>query len=385
MNTARTFLCAVFLSVAFPLLAKEPDAFYCAKPQALAQTAFVQKLTSLPEWNMFRTQVCDAIDKAVNTNLADRQQLEKGLPPALAEQLADKVASTGFSIQKVADGLAEHLEAVVVIAEEGESREFDGVIALIGDVDRSSGLVWLSMIDGIQEGKDYKFLKQESNGDFIIQVSSRFRDHDVKFGCAGLKLPGSGDRYAVLFSKKSIQKYYDAFKKGQTGEEYAKGYAEKLIVNERCFRTLENFGQKQAWPNRTLEVVGKIKGVEIGNRDVSGVTQIEARLSLIKEDDAKTVRDLVLSAGILVEIAAAAKEETDAETKDLARQVANFLKTVKAEVNGNDVVVTVKLDGTDFWKLASIGLKNVSNELSQKKDYSSLRENLQRHIMSIVQ
>jgi hypothetical protein len=382
MNTTRLFLCTAFLFAAFPLLAKEPDAFYYAKPQAFAQTAFVQKLTSLPEWNAFRNQACDAIDKAVNRNLTDQQNLDKVLPPALADQ----VASRHFSIREVADKLTQYLEAVIVMAEENDSREFDGVVALIGNVDPSNGLGYLQMIDDIQEGKDYKFLKKDASGDFIIQVSTQFRERTIEFGCAGLKLPGNNNRYALLFARNAgIQKYYEAFKKGQTGEEYAKGYAQKLVVNDRCFRSLERFGQKQGWANRVMEVCKRIKGVEMGYRDVDGTTQIEVGVSLSQEDEANAVKDLVLGASMFVELAAVAKEETAAETKDMARQAANFLKTIKAEANGNKVAVTVKLDDSNLWKLVSAGLKKGSDELSQKKDYSSLREEIQRSIMSIVQ
>ena len=45
----------------------------------------------------------------------------------------------------------------------------------------------------------------------------------------------------------------------------------------------------------------------------------------------------------------------------------------------------VKLDDSNLWKLVSACLKKAGDELSQKKDYSSRSEEIQRSIMSIVQ
>jgi hypothetical protein len=390
MNITRPFLCVAFLLTTPFLLARDPDAFFCVKPQTVEQTAFVKKLTALPEWNAARTTLAGVIDKSVNATLTNRKQLEERLPAKLADQIASKVEERGsVSIYEVIAALREHLEAVVVLAEETDSHGFVGAIALIGDVNPADGLPWLPTIDGISEGKDYKFLKTESDGDFIIQTSRKVMDRNVEICCAGVKLPGN-NRYALIFSNGiGIQKYCDAFKKGQTGEEFAKGYAQKLIVSDRSFRALEKFGQKQDWPARAMEACGKIKGVEFGFRDIDGATQIEAKLSLKQEDDAKLVRDLVLGTGMFIQLAAVAKEEVSDDTKDLARQAANFFQTIQAEANGTDVVVTLKLDGDDFWKIISDGLKKTNDELKQHKDFSSLRDKdwrgwFDRHVKSII-
>ena len=387
MNTAKPLLCVAFLLTASLLWGKEPDAFYYAKVKGASQTAFAQKLTSLPEWAVFQTLVCDAIDKAVNTGLTDRPNLERVLPPKLAAQIAEKVDARGFSIREALQALTEHLEAVVVIAEENDFQRFDGVVALIADVNPSFGVAWLPIIEGIQEGKDYKFLKKEIDGDFILQFDfeSKQLNRNVKFGCAGLRLPGSGPRYALLFSNESgIQKYYDRFKKGETGEEYAKGWTKRLVVGERCFRALEAIGQKQAWPVPAMEFCRKTASFKIGCRDVTGVTQIEAALSLSQTNDARSVRETLQGTAMLVELALAGRADASAETKELARQISNFLQTVKAEADGNDVFVTMKLDGSDFWKLISAGLKKASDELLQNRADFPIREELRRRVRSIV-
>jgi len=391
MNTARMLLCVAFLSIASLLWAKDPDAFYYVKPKAVSQTAFAQKLTSLPEWDTFRALFCETVDKVANKGLTDKQNLEKALPSKLAEQLADNIESRGgVSVREVVDALAEHLEAIIVMADETEFQGFTGVVALIGDAHPAMGLVWLPLAEGIEEGKDYKFLKKDQNGDFILQADfySKQLNRDIKLCCAGLKLPGSADRYALLFSNEvGIQKYYDAFKNGQTGEEYAKGYGKKVVVGDRCFRALEKKGKELGWPTRARETCGKIKAVELGCRDIDGATQIEIGLSLKQEDDAKMVRDLILGAGMFVQLAAAAREEAGADTK-WGQQIADFLQTVKAEANGTDVVATVKLDSPDLWNLIAKGLTKASDELRQKKDYSSLRneirEKLERAVKSIA-
>jgi hypothetical protein len=391
MNVTRSFLCVAFLLPVSFLSAKEPDALFYVKPQAVARAAFVQKLTSLPEWETFRTQACNTIDEVANTGLTDRKQLEERLPKNIADRIASKVETRGgFSVYEMVTALRKHLEAVVVMAEDMGSQGFVGTVALIGDIDPSQGLIWLDILGGVKEGQDYKFLKKEPGGDFILQASRTVQGRHVEICCAGLKLPGDS-RYALLFSNDAgIQKSYDAFKKGTTDAELTKGYVQKLVVGDRGFRAIEKIGQRNTWSARMMDVCGQVNGVEFGSRDLGGSTQIEAKLSLKKADDAKTVRDLILGVGMFVQLAATAKEETSAETKDLARQAANFLQTIKAEAKGTDVVITLTLDGDDLWNIISGGLKAANNELKQKKDFASLRSIdwqswFQRHIMSIVQ
>ena len=388
MNPVRLFCLVAFLSAVPFLQAKEPDAFYCFQPQLLPQTAFVQKLTALPEWEQFCTLFCEAVDHGIQKELNDRQKLEKVLTPELVNRLTEVVVTRGLTFRNAIQKVASHLESVVFVAEANDDLEFDGALAIIINVDPSKGLGGLHHLDEFKEGINYRFLKNEADGNFILKIAFNHQGKNVEFCCAGLKLPETDNRYAVLFAKEDgIQRYYDAFKKGQTGEEFAKGYVEKIVVGDRCFRALEKFGNEHAWATRAVDVCSKIKSVEFGFRDLDGVTQAEFRLSLNQTDDARLTRDLIGGTGMLIRLAAA-RDGTSSETKDLARQAASFWDTVNVEINGTDILVTMKLDNADLWKLISESLQKVNNELRQKKERSaSLHESrvsIERFIMSIV-
>lgn len=353
MNTVRSFLfCTTFLLATSFLQAKEPDALCCVQLKACGETAFAKKLTSLPEWTLFRDVFCDAVDRGIQKELADRSKLEKVLPPEFVGLIAQAIKRYNVSFRDI-ERAAQHLETIVFAAHANDNGGFDGVLAFIVDIDPSPSLMWLQMLDGFL-GKNM-FLKQEPNGDFIVNFTFKLQEQKIEFCCAGLKLPGKTNRYALLFSDaENIQRYCGEFKSGRTGEEHAAGYAGKIIVSEHCFRSLEEFGKQHAWAAKTTEVCGKIIGIVFGCRENDGATQLDIRFSLRQAADAKRVHDT------LVRLADFVPFLTDTPS------AANLSEIVHVELNGTDVVVTIKLDSPEVLRIIGNVLQQTSEELMKK-------------------
>ena len=355
MNIIRSFLCIVFLSTAFQLSAKEPDIFFYTKPKAYSQMEFVKKMTALPEWERFSTQFCDAVDEGIRKELSDRQKLEKILPSKAVDLLLRKAQDVDF--RTILDVVSQHFEVIVFMADVNDAK-FSGMFAIVIDVDPSPAIRWLSMLEGVEEGRDYKFLKKEPNGEFIIKATIRHKEKHYEFCCAGLELPN--DDYVVFCSDEdNVQKYFDLLKTGSVSEEYAKNAAGKLIVGEHCFRFLEEWGNQYDWVSKVKEFKEhgrKIKGLEFGLSDVEGTSQMSARLSLRQKNDAEAVRDMLLG------IVAVVRLTTD------SREIANFFQTSSIESSGSDVIMTVKLDHPDLWGLISGILAKASDGIKKKNE-----------------
>ena len=356
----KSFFYAVLLSIsatASSLQAKEPDIFFYANPKAIQEMSFVKQTTSLPEWEPFWSLFCGESDKGIRKELTHREQLEKVLPSKLIDVLAQSITS-GISFRDAVQKVSEHLEAVVFMAEANDMQSFDGVVALIGDVNPAPVLVWLPMLGGIEEGTDYTILKQEPNGEFIIKVFFRFpvRNIKIEFCCAGLKLPGS--RYALLFSnEEQIHKYFSDFKEGRTTEEYAKSFAQRIVVREPCFRSLEELGKQHTWAAQVADILGKIKGIEFGLRDKDGTSQVEVRLSLRQAEDVKTIHDLFDGFLALVQFSTNVSPET-----------IRVLQSIRVESVENDMLIMATLDQTDLLKLISNALNKISNGIRKKNE-----------------
>ena len=363
MKNIKSFFCTVFvltLVTASSLQAQEPDIFFCVRPKACLETAFVKKVTALPEWEPFWTLFCDAGNKGIRKELNDRQQLEKVLPPKAIDMVARTLAIHDFSFRTVVENIVEHLEAVILMADINDARKVDGVLALIADVDPSIGLVLLPLLNDFTEKIDYTILKRGTNGDFIVKFFFRLpqQNLDIEFCCAGLKLPGQANRYALLFSnEKHIQKYFDAFKEGRTGEQYAAGYAHKITVRESAFHAIAGLDRPAPWAALSAEILDKIKGVEFGVGDKEGITQVELRFSLRQPEDAQTIRDMFAGAIALAQLSAHFSPETT-----------SLLQTINIESNGNDVVAMIKLDHPELWKKTSSVLNKASDGIRKKHE-----------------
>ncbi len=381
MKLKLAFFLALLLPAAF-LAAKEPDVFYCAHPSQYSKTAFVQKLLEMPEWGPFWTLFTDAVDKGVDKELTDPKKLEKGLPAPLAELIAKGVEKRRFSAREAVDEIFTHLQTVIVSVtgddDDNEAEEIreavydlnkalagtkkldwemEGVVALVLDVNPRK---WMDVLEHFTEGKDYKFLKNESNGDFILEADIEHAGHEIEFCCASVKLPGE-KRYALIFSDEDhIRRKFEEFKNGKTGEDVAKGYVKKLVLGERCFLFASEFGKQHGWAESATDLLGNVKRFESGVHDVDGVTQVEARLSLRKPENAKAVHDLLAGLAALVQLS------QTADSKEEAKQVARFLQSVKLDLSGNDVALKVKLDHPDLWGLISIVLKKGTQEMMGK-------------------
>ena len=358
MRFARSLFCvALLLALAAPssLKAKSPDVLFYVNVKAFPQTAFARQLTSLPEWEPFRTLFGEAVDKGIRNELNNRQRLEKVLPPKFVDLIAKTVVGRELSFLESTELMFRHLDAAVFMADVGDLSGFNGAFTVLLDIDPTPWLAWLRMVEDFREASDYTWLKNESDGEFIIKTTFRHLGQKIEFCCAGLKLPGNSQRYAVLFSDEAnIQRYCEAFKSGQTGEEYAAEYLKKLVVGDRCFRFLEELGKQQKWSERITEVCAKIRGVEVGLRDVDGATQVEVRLSLRQMDDAKAAYGMLLGAVALVPV------PTD------ARGITNFLQTINIVVDETDIRVIARLDHPDLWSLLSGILVKVSDGIRKK-------------------
>jgi len=355
MRIVKSFFFVACLLAVSLLHAKEPDVFYYFHPKACEEMAFARQLTSLPEWKQFWSLFCDAIDKGIQKELTDRRKLEEHLPPKFVDMLISVIEKPGFSFRNVIGKVGEHLEAVVFMVETTPPKKIDGVFALILNVDPSQGLAWLPMIEDIKEGEDYWLLKRGPDSDFILKAVATHDGKSVEFCCAGLKLPGNDYRFALLFSDEAnIQRYFETFKAGQTGEEHAKGCVEKFVVGDRCFRVLETLGQQYGWDAKAMEIFKKTRNLELSCRDDDGATRIKVQLSLQQADDAKAARDMLAGYIALVQFS------TD------AREISSLLQTINIELDDTDVLVEVTLDHPKLWELLSNILSKASDEIKKK-------------------
>ena len=358
----KSFFCAVLLlmfATASRLHAKEPDIFFYANPKAIQEMSFVKQTTSLPEWEPFWSLFCAESDKGIRKELTHREQLAKVLPSKLVDVIAQGTTS-GISFRDAVQKVSEHLEAVVFMAEANDMQGFDGVVALIGDVNPAPVLVWLPMLGGIEEGTDYIILKQEPNGEFIIKVFFRFpaRNINIEFCCAGLKLPGQTSRYALLFSNEEhIRKYFSDFKEGRTTEEYAKGFAQRIVVREPCFRFLEELGKQHTSVAQAADIFGKIKSIEFSLGDKDRASQVEVRLSLGQAEDVKTIHDLLGGFLALVQL-----------SPNVSPEAIRVLQSIRVESEKNDMLITMKLDHPELLKLISDALNKISNGIRKKNE-----------------
>ncbi|MCL2742982.1 MAG: hypothetical protein FWE67_03940, partial [Planctomycetaceae bacterium] len=304
------------------------------------------------------TLFCDAVGKGIRKELDDLQKIEKHLPPKVTDavdMLVQMVEIQQLKFRDIIWMVSQNIEAVIFMADVSDTDKVSGAFAIVSHINPSPELSWLRAMD-IHEGKDYTFLKKESNGDFIIKSAFNHAGKKIEFCVSGLKLPGN-DRYALLFSDPdNIQKYFEAFKEGRTGEEYAKGKAQKIIIGESCFRLIEKYSKQNEWTARAKEIADRVKYLEFSLGDTDGATNLNVRLSMRKEEDAKAISYLLLA------YIASIQSVTD------TAEVANFLQALKVETKGNDVAMTMKLDYPDLWKVISEALVKASDKIKKRNE-----------------
>jgi hypothetical protein len=375
---ALTVLLTVSAAVSFVVADDDKSALlsYQDNFKAFTSSDFVKRLTALPEWEPFFETFTGTCDKAFDKELS-LENLKRFLPDKIADDLRDFLES-GISTRKGIETVFQHLETIVFELQtdsdhddidenlkditkllRGQKKDldidFDGLLAFVLDVNPRSAL---SVLKYLREETDYRFLRNEPNGDFIIEFDFEFHDRDIEFCCAGIKL-GSG-RYALLFSDDDqIARYCNAFKTGQYAQ-YAKPESstqpqKELVLEEPFFLFVDRQLKRARLDSNGTEFFGKIKKVKAVLHDVNGVSQFDMTAVMRTAEDAQAVRNLL--AGLLA-FAQLNFAENSTER--------GLLQTIQVNVAGTEVSVAVTLDNPELWKLIAKGLREATEKMKNR-------------------
>lgn len=369
-----TFFAMALAVTAVPLQAEEPVVVsFRSHPKALASCDFLQRLTALPEWEPFFSAFTSAVDKGLGKELT-REKLETKLPKGIVDDI-QRAIDKGLTTRSVIEGLFKHVDAVICethadfdnVDIEAKLRKFvqmicggqhkadldlDGFLALLIDANPRDALKYL---DYLREGKDFKYLRNDPDGDFVVRFDFEFHGQDIEFAVAGLKLSGE-KRYAVLISgERNILNHYDAFKTGRYAALDTSKPFKELALEETCFRVLERQGDRLGWDSTGTEILGKIKRLSVSFNDESGVSQLAVNAEMRAPEDARQVRDI---AGGLIALAQLARSENTPNT--------DFLKSIKIETENEKVSLVMKLDNPELWKLIAQALDQATKEIKKK-------------------
>lgn len=356
-----------------------PIISYQSQPQKIVESDFVKRLLALPEWEPFCREFTAACDKGLKKELGNRDKMERSLPKEVVDHIGSGLDN--LSSRKGIDEFFRHVETILFSLRADDDHEkidenlidlskllngrdkdveldFDGYLAFVVDL---SPRPWLSLLKGFREGRDYKFLRNDTDGDFILDFEFEVRNREISFCCAGVKLPGDKPRYALIFSNDDeIQKVCDTFKSGAPLKEISPQPLEQLVLKESCFLFLEQQRKKDDWKIDTSEVFNKIVSLTISFRDVEGVSRIDAKAETRNADDAKALHDIFVGLIALVQFSQGSKD------KEEAKQVVQFLQSIKLDFSGNETTVAIKLDQPDLWKLIGKGLVKATEEIAEK-------------------
>ncbi|MDR0338406.1 MAG: hypothetical protein LBI18_15130 [Planctomycetaceae bacterium] len=367
---------------------------YQSNVKALTSSDFVKRLTALPEWEPFFDLFTQTCDKRIDKELS-RENLQRKLPEPIVNDLRFFLES-GISTKNGIETVFQHLEAVIGELQadfdheeidenlqditdllQGRKKdldlEFDGLLAFIVDVNPRSFLTFLKYF---RERTDYRFLRNEPNGDFVLKFDFEYRDRDIEFCCAGVKL--ANGRYVFLFSDDdSIEQYCRAFRTGRYAQLDTAEPKKEIVLEETCFRFLdrqlkklkrdfngevviENFIDRQQEPvklnSNGLEFFGKIKKATMTLHEVNGVSQLHVKAIMRTAEDARFVRDLLMGLLAFAQLNVA----NNAPERGL-------LQAVQIDASGADVLVTVKLDNPELWKLIAKGLQQATEKLKNRQ------------------
>jgi hypothetical protein len=340
--------------------------------KAFTSSDFVKRLTALPEWEPFFDAFTKTCDKAIDNELS-RENLRRKLPDQIADDLRLFLES-GISTKKGIETVFQHLEAVIFKLQadfdddeidenlqgitnllQGRTKDleidFDGLLAFIIDVNPRS---FLSFLKYFREKTDYQFLRNESNGDFILKFDFEYYDRDIEFCCAGIKL--NAGHYAILFSDdEQIVQYCDAFKTGRYAEIDTTQPKKELVLEETCFLFLDRQLKRAKLDSNGIEFFGKIKKVTAVLHDVNGVTQLEITAAMRTGEDATAVRDLLNGLLAFAQLSV---------TEDSPKR--GLLQAIQINATKNNVSVTAKLDNPELWKLIAKGLQQATEKIKNR-------------------
>ncbi len=348
---------------------------YQANQKALLSCNFCERLFALPEWEPFSKTFTDACDHALGKELS-REKLEKRLPKDIVDVIRAQIDQS-ISTRKIIEGYFKHVEAIVFELQAdfddddgldenlkdlaqflaGKKKDldlsFDGVLAFIVDVNPRKGL---EILKYFREGTDYKFLKNETDGDFILKFDFEYKNREIEFCCAGLKLNGE-NRYALLFADdEDIARRCKAFKTGRYADLDTSKPMKKWTLEEPCFLFLDHQCKRTGLNSHGVEFFGKIKRAGMVFQDVDGVSQCELSAEMRSKDDALAGRDLLSG---LIALAQLNQDENSGAK--------NMLRSIKIDNKGNAVAVAVQFDSPELWKLIAQGLIEATKKIEEKK------------------
>ncbi|MDR1290151.1 MAG: hypothetical protein LBK06_03015 [Planctomycetaceae bacterium] len=366
-----TFCFVLNLSV----IGGEPIILYKDNFKAFKSSDFVKRLSKMPEWEPFVEAFTKDCDKKIERNLS-RQKLSQIFPEQVVNDLRDFLESD-ISTRKAIDTVFQHLETVIFELHSDFDREeidenlnditemlkgrkkdleidFDGLLAFIIDVNPRSGLSFLKYF---RAGTDYKFIRNnEPDGDFILKFDFEFNDRDIEFCCTGVQL--GGGLYAVIFADdEQIVQYYQSFKKGRYAGLNTKQPKKELIVEENCFLFIDKQLKRAKVYSNGTEFFGKIKKVKSILHDVDGVSQLEIIASMRTAGDSVAVYDLLVGLLAFVQLTF-----TEGSSEN------GLSQAIKVDTAaGNNVVVSVKLDDPEIWKLIAKCLKHATKKINEQQ------------------
>ena len=378
-------ICCAFLIVLPVILAMLPTAMpqvfaeeglsivsYEVRPNAFVSSDFCRRLTALPEWEPFFTTFTDAVDKALPKELS-RDRLNGKLPDEMIDDIQN-VLDRGISSRRAVESFFEHVDVIVfelradidsITLGEGldglvklfQSGKIDvkvGIDGVLGTVIDVNPRKLLPALKYLKEGKDYEFLRNEADGDFVLKFHFRFHDHKIGFCCAGVKIPNR-DRYALLFSgKQEIDDYVKMFKDGKFAA-VSNSPVKEVVLAEPCFLFLDREWKKTGLHSNESDFLSKIKMLKASFRDVDGVSQIDLSATMRSADDARQLRDLLNGLTALVRL-----------TQNADSPAMKLLDSFSVDIEEEKVTVAAKLDNDELWKGIAEVLKKATKEIKKQ-------------------
>lgn len=347
---------------------------YRLHQKAIFEGECAKKLFALPQWETFCDAFTSACDEALTRELT-RDKLQNHLPGPMVDDIV-KAADRGISTRSALKTYVKHVQAIVfeiqadfdddddidetlddiqkLITRQGKELDLDvdGFLAFVLDVNPRPCLAALKYL---REGRDYKFLRNVEDGDFILDFDFEHKGQEIEFCCAGLKLDGG--YYALVFtnSDDDLLRRCNAMKKSGKLTKDLDVAKEEFVVEKPAFRFIEKAQQRFA-PVAATDFLGKIKRFNSVYDEAEGAGRLRWTLEMTSEQDAKSIRDIV--AGF---IALAQMQAPQGEVS-----VNDFLASIVVETQGDKINIVLK-DHPDLWKLTAFVLEKMTEEINKRK------------------
>ncbi len=347
---------------------------YRANQKALLEGEYAKKLFALPEWGAFRDAFTSACDEGLTKELT-REKIQNRLPAPIVDDIV-KLVDKGISTRKAFEAYAKHVQAIVFELREdfddedideqldkiqramaGQTKDldldFDGYLAIVLDVNPRP---WLSVLKYFKEDRDYKFLRNETDGDFVLDFDFEFHGKEIEFCCAGLKLDAGF--YALVFADSDdILARCDALKRSGSLTKDLTVAKKEFIVERATFRFLDRVQQRFASAGGS-DLLGKIQRFSSTYTETGGVCQCVVTLEMSSEQDAKSIRDIVAGFIALAQLQTSSDDE---------KSINGFLASIVVETRGGTVTMIMK-EHPDIWKLTSLVLKKATEDMNKRKN-----------------